>query len=330
MDDRFPTIAQALHDRGYRTGGFVANTFWLGRGFGIDRGFEWYQDYAEISVATVLDSWWLSQQVRRTIRLRRGDYRMTDRLTAADIRGRFLSWIDRDDRRPFFAFLNVFDAHEPYYPPGDFGFPFARRAAPVYHWNFNRAVAHAPEELTDLRDSYDSCIRYLDAQLEALVKALDTRGLMRNTIIIVTADHGETIGDHENTLIGHENSVYFDVLQVPLVIYVPSRTGGTRVNAPVSLADVPHTIVDLVSGSRARNPFPGRTVVPSDAQKHARRAGGRHGSHAPHRFPSQPGQVPPEHPPVADSRRPALLRRGGPLALRGRCQGARAAVRPGE
>jgi len=204
--------------------------------------------------------------VRRTIRLRRGDYRMTDRLTAADIRGRFLSWIDRDDRRPFFAFLNVFDAHEPYYPPGDFGFPFARRAAPVYHWNFNRAVAHAPEELTDLRDSYDSCIRYLDAQLEALVKALDTRGLMRNTIIIVTADHGETIGDHENTLIGHENSVYFDVLQVPLVIYVPSRTGGTRVNAPVSLADVPHTIVDLVSGSRARNPFPGRTVVPSDAQ----------------------------------------------------------------
>ena len=101
-----------------------------------------------------------------------------------------------------------------------------------------------------VRDSYDNCLAYLDERLGELFDELRRRGELDRTVVIVTADHGEGLGEHD--LFDHGESLYRPEIRVPLLIALPSG-GPSRevVSEPVSLRDVAATIVDLVSpGSR--------------------------------------------------------------------------------
>jgi arylsulfatase A-like enzyme len=101
---------------------------------------------------------------------------------------------------------------------------------------------------------YDGALAYLDHELEQLFTELKARGLLENTIILLTADHGEEFGEHG--VFDHGNSLYRPSVQVPLVIVAPGRApAGRVVSGPVSLRDVAHTLVDLAAGRE--NPFPG-------------------------------------------------------------------------
>jgi len=109
------------------------------------------------------------------------------------------------------------------------------------------------------RDCYDDCIAYLDLQLGRLFAQLDSKGLLENTVVIVTSDHGELLGEHQS--FGHGQSLYREVAEVPLVIVAPHRVPVTRViAAPVSLRDIPATVADLVGLAR-NSPFPGRSLA---------------------------------------------------------------------
>src|SRR6185437_5517908 len=102
-----------------------------------------------------------------------------------------------------------------------------------------------PREIELARDAYDDCIAYLDAALGRLFDELDRRGVMKDTLVIVTSDHGEEIGEHQ--LVGHGRSLYREELHVPLLMVKPGRVpSGKMVLEPVSLRDLPATIVDLV------------------------------------------------------------------------------------
>jgi arylsulfatase A-like enzyme len=132
-----------------------------------------------------------------------------------------------------------------------------------------RPKAHGPEllELEDLTPeevalemgAYDGAITYLDREVDRLLTELARRGVLDNTIAIVTSDHGEHWGDHNR--LSHGNSMYRQLLQVPLVIRYPRRVPrGTLVPAPVSLRDLPNTILDLAGvASDAR--FPGGSLT---------------------------------------------------------------------
>ena len=143
-----------------------------------------------------------------------------DRASARMIHAGFLDWADQRDSRPFFAFLNLFDVHDPYQPPESFGFQFAA-STPRTSWDTPEQAAFTPEDARQLRDAYDSSLYYLDHQFGALLAQLESRGLLENTVIVVTSDHGETIGEHRPNLFGHANNIYADVLKVPLVVYAP-------------------------------------------------------------------------------------------------------------
>ena len=108
-------------------------------------------------------------------------------------------------------------------------------------------------------DAYDDCISYLDRRLGVLLDELDRRGVLDDTLVIVASDHGEHLGDH--LLFFHGCSLYRQVVQVPLVI-VDSRGGaaGRVVAEPVSLRDVPATIVDVL-GLGPEAPFSGRSLA---------------------------------------------------------------------
>ena len=92
---------------------------------------------------------------------------------------------------------------------------------------------------------YDGAIAYLDDQLNRLLVALQDRGVLDNTVVIVTSDHGEQFGEHGLFL--HANSLYQPLLHVPLIIRFPPRVPTGRIAARVSLRDLPATIIDLLS-----------------------------------------------------------------------------------
>ena len=108
------------------------------------------------------------------------------------------------------------------------------------------------------RDCYDDCIAFLDEQLGRLLDALRGQGLLDNTDVIITSDHGEAFGDHG--IIGHAYSVNLEEIGVPLVILSPDAPAGRVVDSPVSLRDLPATVVDLL-GLSAGSPFPGRSLA---------------------------------------------------------------------
>jgi arylsulfatase A-like enzyme len=95
-----------------------------------------------------------------------------------------------------------------------------------------------------LLDAYDASIAYLDYQLGELFKALEQRGLLRNTIVIITSDHGEEFNEHGQ--MNHGNTLYFPSLHVPLVLSGSTIPEGKTVAEPVTLRDLPATVLDLI------------------------------------------------------------------------------------
>jgi arylsulfatase A-like enzyme len=260
LDGTYPTLADVLAARGYQTGGFVANEFWGGAGFGLQRGFQWYQYWKPHSLSLVLSSWWISGQIGWRIGTLLGKWDAL-RIDGADVNRSFLEWVDRrDEDRPFFAFLNFFDAHEPYRPPEPFGFEFSPQE-PMSAWRTDPAASYTATELAELRDAYDGCIFYLDHQLRLLFDELEARGILDNTLVVLTSDHGETLGEQSPDLLGHENNVHYNVLNVPLVFYFPERLAASRIATPVSLVDVPRTVMEILEGPGAAHPFPGHSLV---------------------------------------------------------------------
>jgi arylsulfatase A-like enzyme len=108
------------------------------------------------------------------------------------------------------------------------------------------------------RRRYDESIAYLDHEMGRLFDQLDQRGLLDNTIVVVTSDHGEEFVEHG--IIGHGKSLYWSVTQVPLAFWFGSRLpAGLRVSEPVSLRGVPRTLAEMAGLPDA--PLPGRSLA---------------------------------------------------------------------
>ncbi len=172
---------------------------------------------------------------------------------------RFFDWLDDDDRRdrkrPFFAFMNYYDAHGPYHPPAPYDTMFSGWEPPTRD---SETRQFTPEEVSGLVDEYDGALTYLDSKLGELFAGLERRGLLENTIVIVTADHGEEF--NEPGQMNHGNTLYFPSLHVPLILAGGSVPRGGRVADPVTLRDVPATVLDLV-GAPAMTQLPGASLT---------------------------------------------------------------------
>ncbi|MEO8636964.1 MAG: sulfatase [Gemmatimonadales bacterium] len=263
LDNTYQTLAEVFTAQGYRTGGFVANTPYCSRPFGLGRGFLHYEDFPltaqQVLRHSTLGRWVMAQLLSR-LRERQGNHDLFDRRKAPAITDGFLAWSGSDTARPYFAFLNYYDAHHPYLPPA----PYDRRFAPdsqrvFVPWDVDDAkIKYTPAMLAEARNAYDGAIGYLDEEMGRLFDSLATRGALDNTIVILTADHGEHLGEHGLT--SHGNSVYRPVLQVPLLIRYPARApGGRRISAPVTLRDIGATALDLADIVPSQ-PWPGASL----------------------------------------------------------------------
>ena len=130
-----------------------------------------------------------------------------------------LAWLDEHARQPFFLFLHYYDAHQPYEP-------------------------HPPLTSAYTDDPYAGEIAYVDKCIGQVLDRLRALGVYDNTLVIVTADHGEGLGEHGE--LDHGLLIYQSTLQVPLVIRMPQGRQGLRVAGNVSLVDIVPTVLDLV------------------------------------------------------------------------------------
>jgi arylsulfatase A-like enzyme len=292
LDLEEPTLAEELQSLGYDTAGFVANLDFLGRETGVARGFGHYEDYPltarevftrYVGLGRKLDHFSVAMLVDKVL-WRRGPSTARPLVPisrehskrAADVDREFLEWLSwqRARGRPFFAFLNYNEAHTPYEVPDDSLQGFGARPTSWHErlvmqkWNTLDKSKLSVRDVQMAHDLYDDSIAYLDRRLGSLVDELKRRQLFDDTIVIVTADHGEHLGDHG--LFFHGCSLYRQLVQVPLVIVSPKRVPAGRVIAePASLRDVPTTVLDLV-GLAAEVKFPGRSLArfwgPRDAE----------------------------------------------------------------
>jgi arylsulfatase A-like enzyme len=192
----------------------------------------------------------------------------TGRKDAGSINHEFLDWLSHrpEPQRPFFAFLNYFDAHSPYLPPEGIGFRFGLEPHTDADflllnefWTTVDKVRLAPRYRRLFQDSYDNCLAYLDERLGELFEELGNCGVLDRTMVIVTADHGEELGEH--ALFDHGESLYRPEIRVPLLVVLPKRIQVSGVvRETVSLRDLPAAIVDIL-GLAAESPFPGRSLA---------------------------------------------------------------------
>lgn len=285
LDGKHPTLAEYLGKQGYETGGFVGNIFYCNRQYGLDRGFAHYEDYYEnqtVSAFEILRSSSLGQCLLPLVgySVRVGFAEVYQRKTAELLNRDLLNWLTaRPGNRPFFAFVNYYDAHAPCVVPKSSPNHFGHSKRPEQEQiedlkRYQRLGAGKlaksdgdPKEVDRigvevLRDSYESCISYIDNEIGELLTELDRRGLLDDTLIVVTSDHGEHFKEHG--FMGHGQSVYRHEVHVPLLIVPPMGSEAIArpsVSQPVSLRDLPSTIVNLL-GVEQGAPFPGQSLAP--------------------------------------------------------------------
>jgi len=183
------------------------------------------------------------------------------RKSAESVNAEFLGWLSgRQDKRPYFVFLNYLDAHDPYQPPAPFDKLYSAPGAAALVEGLNDALA-APNWPPEVRqaalDKYDESITYLDHQLGRLFAELKRQGRWNNTLVVVTADHGEEFG--ERGYYFHGNTLYRGSVEVPLLLRYPTAVpGGRSIATPVSLKDLAATVLGLAN---VRVELPGRSLA---------------------------------------------------------------------
>jgi arylsulfatase A-like enzyme len=260
--DHGPTLAQAFERHGYVTGGFVGNLYYCNRTSGLDRGFQTYRDHA-CSLGELMRHSFIVDRVARTDRgwAFLGVYDELGRKDGRKVLDEFEAWRKEQPDRPFFAFLNFFDAHDPYLPAEllDGRRLTARDKVLLRRWR-RQWPNELPQPVVDLaRASYDAQIHLLDQHLGEVIAYLKRTGQYEDTLIVVTSDHGEQFGEHG--LYSHGNSVRRPLCHVPLAMAWPRRVpAGRRVEHPVSLCDVGQTLLQVAKNPHAAS-FPGVSLA---------------------------------------------------------------------
>jgi arylsulfatase A-like enzyme len=265
------TLAEVLESNGYWTGAVVANHGYLHPAFGLNRGFDSYDYRRPAELLARNRPFYLRAAALKAVRLVYDISSLAPpTLRAVDINRHTFRLLQSGRGRPFFLFLNYMDAHMPYAPPPPFDTRFPGKDPhfrPAADRDLEDEVVNAvvsgkraltPAEHAHFVSQYDGGIAYIDSQIGALLARLRELDLYENTLIVITADHGEAFGEHG--LLEHGNGfVYQDQVHVPLLIKYPRRREGRQSDALASHVDLMPTVLE-VAGVAAPPGLQGRTL----------------------------------------------------------------------
>lgn len=244
LDGRLVTLAERLNQSGLTTAAFVSGWTMTGEGSGLDRGFDTYDDDLT-QIGSAIGS-------------------EPDERPAQETTNRALEWLhgrDTDDR--FFLFVHYFDPHAVYAPPPPYDEMFT----------FPREVSLPPEKIPPYAripgqydagayiSRYDGEIRYVDDQIRRLVGALESGGVLDDTLVIVTADHGESLIEH-GYFFQHGFMLFEPSLHIPLLMSFPGRLAqGVEEMSIAQTIDIMPTALDLL-GVSAPETLDGISLLP--------------------------------------------------------------------
>ena len=222
LSDEYVTLAEILKTQSYQTAA-VISSFVLNAKFGYAQGFEFYDDAFQPEESTVKWKYWEGHRVDGSFD-RRADHTTN----------RAIRWLkkDREQKRPFFMFVHYFDPHAPYTPPDSFLNKLSRKSS-------------LKTQLDKTISKYDDEITFTDQQIGKLLKTLKEVGLRSQTLVVITADHGEGLMQHNH--MEHGVNIYDELVRVPLLFSWHNHIPMNRVlNTPVGLIDLAPTILDLL------------------------------------------------------------------------------------
>lgn len=234
------SIVEQFSAVGYHTGAFVSS-FAVDSSTGLDQGFDVYDDdffptlkgLSELHVAGVA----------LKVLMRLGDptdFPFLLERPAPITHDAVLDWVGRTEG-PFFLWVHLFEPHSPYERHD--GVP-----APVDHREILKlepGYPYTPEESAALRELYRVEVEYTDTQIGALLDGLRAAGALDNARVVLTADHGESLGEH-NIYFNH-HGIYDTVLRVPLLLWssAPTWKPGVRISRQVTVMDIANTLLEV-------------------------------------------------------------------------------------
>ena len=246
LDPRFETLAGQLQANGYQTVGLTSNGV-LSPRLGFHRGFQTY---------------WCNEASKNC---RRDVYDRES--TATNMHAQLAKWLTEkyDTRKPFFLFLNYIEAHQQYRPPRGL---LRFTSTEIWdRWQEKNQMQLSDEymltgtdvlssaEIVEMESLYDDAIGYIDRKVGEVIEFLKATGLEENTLVIITADHGEHFGEHH--LLGHDYSLYEPLVRVPLIVRYADRFKAGEEGRLVQSHDVYPTILELAGVEWKR--VPGQT-----------------------------------------------------------------------
>jgi arylsulfatase A-like enzyme len=264
LPDECVTLAEALRDTGYQTAAFSSNVIFDNKNF--DQGFDSWETihWQRLTKAksplknSTLD--WFQKHTIRSTNVQAGLGILPSiegDKGAVDLTIQLMRWFrnDYDPERPFFLFLNYFETHMPFEPPHRFRTETLpdHLVKESYEWKvdyrlvcrFNTSrIELSPAQLDLLKKLYEAEVRYLDAQLRHLFNFLRQAKLLDNTLVVITSDHGEYLGEHHR--IEHMDGVYEPLVNVPLIIRYPGLfPSGQTVENLVQTSDLFGTVLRI-------------------------------------------------------------------------------------
>jgi arylsulfatase A-like enzyme len=261
LDDRFTTLAERFQNAGYRTYLWASNPH-ISQAKNFTQGFDraehpWSPGIREEALRVVrakVPPEDRSSALREKLeRADPGDWVLS---AAGSLAARHAAdFAAGDPNRPWLVFLNYMEAHRPYVPPVEYRRHLMDEAGVQRSYTLDRSWpavwAHTfgirrypPEDLRVIAATYDAALRELDDLFAELLETFDERGLLeRDTVVVLTADHGELLGEHG--LLDHQYSLYQPLVRVPLVLHAPGRVEPGVSSAPVLAMDVYPTLLEL-------------------------------------------------------------------------------------
>lgn len=220
-----PSLPERLQRAGFETGAFVSSYVVSAR-FGFGRGFDTHH-FAP----------------NRGARPDGGKHRSRHWWTrGGETTDAALDWLAGRGSSRFFLWVHYIDPHDPYRPPAVFERP-ADETVDLARKQLPRSV-ESREKLRSLIRHYRGSVAYTDAQIGRLLDALRDHGHLDETLVVVTSDHGEGLGDHG--LLGHGRNLHEELVRVPLILRGPGVGGGARLRGVAQLEDLMPSILSLL------------------------------------------------------------------------------------
>ena len=243
-----PTLAEQLQQSGYINAAVVTNPF-NGIRYGFHRGFDRFTDLSRLALRRYA--------LRRSSLLRLVSPSITD--LGAQVTDAGIAQLTALAGGEYLLWLHYLDAHAPYAIAPATLDPLAPCALPdcFNGWSEVRQghLELTEEEQQRVRQMYDADLRYLDAELERLLSAAESLGVLDDALVVITADHGEAFWERGE--VEHGSSFHEAQVRIPLVVFEPGRPGAI-VEHSVGLDDIAPAILSWVSGGDLVALEPGR------------------------------------------------------------------------